>query len=64
MRFRHYKGSMYDLVCEATMESDHTPIIVYRAPDGSIWCRPKHVFFEQIKVDGQMVQRFTPLEQE
>lgn len=62
MRFRHYKGGMYDLVCEATMESDHTPIIVYRASDGSIWCRPKSVFFEQINADGQMMQRFTPVD--
>ena len=62
MRFKHYKGGMYELVCEATMESDHTPIIVYRAADGSIWCRPKSIFFESINIDGRMVQRFTPVE--
>lgn len=58
MRFKHYKGGLYDLVCEATMESDLTPIIVYRAADGSIWCRPREVFFEKINVDGLLVQRF------
>lgn len=58
MRFKHYKGGFYDLVCEATMESDLTPIIVYRAADGSIWCRPREVFFEQINVDGLLVQQF------
>nr|WP_315249627.1 DUF1653 domain-containing protein [uncultured Duganella sp.] len=62
MRFRHYKGGLYELVCEATMEADLTPIIVYRAADGSIWCRPRSVFFEQIEVDGKQVQRFTPIE--
>lgn len=61
-RFRHYKGGEYELVCEATMEADLTPIIVYRAADGSIWCRPRAVFFEQIEVDGKQVQRFTPIE--
>lgn len=61
MRFRHYKGGLYELVCEATMEADLTPIIVYRAADGSIWCRPRSVFFEQIEVDGKQVQRFTPI---
>ena len=62
MRFRHYKGGRYDLVCEAKMESDHTPIIVYRADEGSIWCRPKSVFFEQINVDGKLMQRFTAVD--
>jgi hypothetical protein len=62
MRFRHYKGGEYELVCEATLESDLSPMIVYRAADGSIWCRPRSVFFEQIEVDGQVVRRFTPIE--
>jgi hypothetical protein len=58
VRYRHYKGGIYELVCEATMEADLTPLIVYRAADGSIWCRPKAVFFELIEVDGVQVQRF------
>jgi hypothetical protein len=58
VRYRHYKGGLYELVCEATMEADLTPLIVYRAADGSIWCRPKAVFFEQVEVDGVLVQRF------
>ena len=62
MRFRHYKGGLYELVCEATMEADLSTIIVYRAANGSIWCRPKDVFFEWIEVDGVKVQRFTPLD--
>jgi hypothetical protein len=58
VRYRHYKGGIYEFVCEATMEADLTPLIVYRAADGSIWCRPKSVFFEVIEVDGVKVQRF------
>jgi hypothetical protein len=58
VRYRHYKGGLYELVCEATMEADLTSLIVYRAADGSIWCRPKAVFFERIEVDGVQVQRF------
>jgi hypothetical protein len=61
MQFRHYKGGIYDLVCEATMESDLTPLIVYKAADGSVWCRPKNVFFELVEVDGKPVQRFIPI---
>jgi len=62
MRFRHYKGGEYELVCEATMEADLTPIIVYRAANGSIWCRPRAVFFEEVEVDGKRVARFAPIE--
>ncbi|HEX7983009.1 Protein of unknown function [Duganella sp. CF517] len=61
-RFRHYKGGLYELVCEATLESDLSTMIVYRASDGSIWARPKDVFFQLIEVDGVKVQRFTPLD--
>jgi hypothetical protein len=62
MQFRHYKGGVYDFVCEATLESDLSKMIVYRAADGSIWTRPKDVFFELIEVDGVQHQRFTPIE--
>ena len=61
MRFRHYKGGVYERVSEATLESDLTPMIVYRAADGSVWVRPKDVFFQLIEVDGVMVQRFAPI---
>ena len=61
-RFRHYKGGLYELVCEATLESDLSTKIVYRAPDVSIWARTKDVFFQLIEVDGVKVQRFTPLD--
>ena len=60
-QYRHYKGGLYELVCEATLEADLTPMIIYRAHDGSIWARPKAVFFELIEVDGLMVPRFAPV---
>ncbi|MFZ6773674.1 DUF1653 domain-containing protein [Undibacterium sp. SXout7W] len=61
-RYRHYKGGIYELVCEATQESDLSPVIVYRSHNGSIWTRPKAVFFEQIMINGKSVQRFTPMD--
>ncbi|MES2104405.1 MAG: DUF1653 domain-containing protein [Pseudomonadota bacterium] len=60
-RYRHYKGGIYELVCEATQESDLSPVIVYKAHNGTYWTRPKSVFFEMLEVDGQMVQRFAPI---
>lgn len=61
MRYRHYKGGVYELVCEATLESDHTPMVVYRAANGTVWIRPKDVFFELVDVDGASVPRFAPI---
>jgi len=61
IQYRHYKGGLYELVCEATLEADLSPMIIYRAHDGSIWARPKAVFFELVEVDGQKVPRFAPV---
>lgn len=61
MQYRHYKGGLYELVCEATLEADLTPMIIYRAADGSSWARPKSVFFELVDVDGVMTPRFAPV---
>ena len=61
MQYRHYKGGLYELVCIATLESDLSAMVVYRAADGSIWTRPQAVFFELVAVDGQRVPRFAPV---
>jgi DNA polymerase-3 subunit epsilon len=61
VRYRHYKGGIYELVCEAIQEADLQPAIVYRAHDGSLWIRPKSVFFEMITINGKSVQRFTEI---
>ena len=58
MKYRHYKGGVYDWIGDATLESDLTPMTVYRAHDGSLWVRPTAVFFELVEVDGKSVPRF------
>ncbi|WP_182991556.1 MULTISPECIES: DUF1653 domain-containing protein [unclassified Massilia] len=62
IKYRHYKGGLYELVCEATLEADLTPMIIYRAHDGSIWARPRAVFFELVEVDGKQVPRFAQVD--
>lgn len=59
MRYRHYKGGIYELVCEAILEADHTPVVVYRGEDGVVWVRPRDAFFGQVSVDGVTLPRFT-----
>jgi hypothetical protein len=61
LRYRHYKGGEYELVCEAVMEADHAPVIVYRGDDGAVWVRPRAAFLETVIVDGVSVPRFSPI---
>lgn len=59
MKYRHYKGGIYEVVCEARLESDPEVImIVYKSADGSIWTRPSSIFFEQVEHEGKSVERF------
>jgi hypothetical protein len=60
-RFRHYKGGLYEVVCEATLEAGHTPVVVYRGEDGATWVRPRAAFLESVEVDGVRMPRFAPL---
>jgi hypothetical protein len=62
MHYQHYKGGIYELICEATLESDPgITMIVYRAANGTIWTRPASVFFELVELDGRTVPRFAPI---
>lgn len=62
MKYRHYKGGIYEIVCKARLESDPNIImIVYKSSDGSIWTRPEEVFCEFVQHDGNNVPRFAPI---
>ena len=58
MKYRHYKGGLYEWIGDATLESDLTPMTVYRSADGSLWVRPTAVFVELVDLDGKKVPRF------
>jgi len=62
MRYRHYKGGVYEVVCEATIETDLTAVVVYRGQDGKTWVRPRDAFFGTVEVDGVRMPRFAPLD--
>jgi hypothetical protein len=61
MRYRHYKGGLYEIVCEAKLEADPSiTLIIYRSDEGLIWARPKDNFFETVQHEGKTVPRFAP----
>lgn len=62
MNYRHYKGGVYELVCEAQLESDpKVTMVVYQSEAGLIWTRPKEIFFELVEYEGVTVSRFSPI---
>lgn len=63
VRYQHYKGPHYQLICHATFEADEQPMTVYRAPNGTLWIRYQSVFEEMIEVDGKVVQRFKQIDE-
>ena len=60
--YRHYKGGLYEWLYEATLESDLSVMVVYRAADGSVWLRPRAVFHETVDVDGVPRPRFARID--
>ncbi|MCQ8897020.1 DUF1653 domain-containing protein [Limnobacter humi] len=65
-RYRHYKGGVYEVICEAVLESDGSKMVVYHPLDkgdkNQAWCRPMSVFFEKVLVNNHPVQRFTKVD--
>jgi hypothetical protein len=62
-RYRHYKGSEYEVVGVACDEGTLTWMVMYRplyeseGPD--CWLRPYENFFENVDVEGKQMARFT-----
>lgn len=61
-KYKHFKGGLYEIVCEATDSENQQELIVYKSlKDGKIWARPKKMFFEEVEVNGKIVPRFEKL---
>src|SRR6516164_5365836 len=62
-RYRHYKGNEYTVIGTARHSETLEELVVYRQEygDHGLWVRPKQMFLETVKVNGQDVLRFQPL---
>lgn len=63
--YRHYKGGLYRLVCQARLEETTAPVVVYQAlydtedfGNHPIWVRPLESFLEKVVVEGKELPRF------
>ena len=64
--FRHYKGGLYEYICEARHSETEEEMVVYRPlyNDSGVWVRPKNMFFENVNIDGEEKPRFSEVEVE
>lgn len=59
-RYKHYKGSMYEVLMTARHSETEEWMVVYKTlyGDFSTWVRPYDMFVSTIEVDGVSVARF------
>lgn len=63
--YKHYKGTKVKVLFEAIHSETQESLVIYiHLEDGIVWARPKHVFLENIVVDGKEMERFQEIEQE
>lgn len=62
-RYRHYKGNEYTVIGTARHSETLEEMVLYRQEygDHGLWVRPKQMFSEVVKINGQEVPRFQPL---
>jgi len=62
-RYRHYKGNEYSVLGVARHSETLEELVVYCQESGEhgLWVRPKQMFLETVKVDGQELPRFQPV---
>jgi len=63
-KYRHYKGSHYQVIGTARHSETDEQLVVYRClyDNGSLWVRPLAMFAETVLVEGHEVPRFERIE--
>jgi len=63
--FRHYKGGLYEIVATGFIETTEEPAVVYRSrDDGTTWVRTAANFFEEVRLNDEVVPRFNQYDKE
>ena len=61
-RYRHFKGSEYEVIGTARHSETREEMVVYRAlyGEGGLWVRPAAMWSETVERDGYCGPRFIP----
>jgi hypothetical protein len=58
-KYRHYKGTIYEVLTIAIHSETEEELIIYRNDEGKTFARPREMFFEDVLLeDGNKVKRF------
>lgn len=62
-RYRHFKGTEYEVLGVSTHSETGEKLVVYMSVDGkeTLWSRPYDMFIDVVEHNGKTVNRFTPL---
>jgi len=59
--YRHFKGTVYEVICCAKHSETLEDMVVYRQEDDAqkVWVRPAHMWNENVERGGETFKRFT-----
>lgn len=63
-RYRHYKGTIYEVLCVANHSETGEKLVIYKNSEKEIYARPYNMFFGLVSHDGESVPRFIELNEE
>ncbi|WP_352426955.1 DUF1653 domain-containing protein [Bacillus sp. FSL K6-2865] len=61
-RFKHYKGGLYKVIGEVIHTETEEKLVTYEDMNGTLWARPKDMFFGKVVVDKNEISRFTKID--
>lgn len=58
--YRHYKGTLYELLYTAVHTETEDRLVVYRSIEqpNKIWARPYNMFFATVVIEDKEIPRF------
>lgn len=62
-RYRHFKGSIYEVICVAKHSETLEDMVIYRSvtEPQKVWARPLSMWNETVEHEGMTVKRFTKI---
>lgn len=63
VKYRHYKGGIYEFLFIAEHSETGEKFVVYCNDKNEIFARPEKMFFEYVEVNGVRVKRFEKMQE-